>query len=298
MLVAWHGIATSYYQYEEMEEYTCEWGIRWRWVDFEGGRYTEGIKRPLEDESCLSSFSCPDPTEEWRYDSARELICDHGKTHAIVGAMPCTLFEAAWYLRGYDRFLLDLVMNKDFAHALLDKLFDFEMVTGTRLAQTGVDIIWVGDDFGTQKSLIVSPETWREFFKHRYAGLIQAFRAIKPDVKIAYHSDGNIEPLLPEYIEIGVDILNAVQPKALDPARLKRRFGKNLAYWGTVDIQEVLPFGSPEDVENEVKLRIQTVGQGGGLIVGPSHNIQPDVPLDNTLAFYRAVEKYGKYPVI
>ena len=297
MLVAWHGIATSYYQHEEIEEYTCEWGIRWRWVDFGGGRYTEGIKRPLEDETRLSSFSCPDPAEEWRYDSARNLIRNHGKTHAIVGAMPCTLFEAAWYLRGYDRFLIDLVMNKDFAHELLDKLLDFELVTGTRLAETGVDIIWMGDDFGTQESLIVSPEIWREFFKFRYARLIQAFRAIKPDVKIAYHSDGNIEPLLPEYIEIGVDILNAVQPKAVDPAHLKKRFGKNLAYWGTVDIQEVLPFGTPEDVENEVKLRIRTVGPGGGLILGPSHNIQPDVPLENTLSFYRAVKKYGRYPV-
>lgn len=298
LLVAWHGIATSYYLNEDVEEYTCEWGITWRWVEFSGGKYTDIVGRPLADESNLDSFNCPDPTESWRYDSIRELKRIHGGTHAIVGGMPCTLFEAAWYLRGYDRFMIDLVMNKDFAHALLDKLYDFQFITGTKLAEEGADIIWIGDDFGTQHSLIMSPPMWREFFKPRYAGLIQAFKNIKPDVKIAYHSDGNIEALLPEYIEIGVDIQNAVQPKAMNPAHLKKRFGKNLSYWGTLDIQETFPYGTPEDVENEVRERIRTVAPGGGLILGPSHNIQPDVPLENILAFYSAVKKYGRYPVV
>ena len=297
LLVAWHGIATSYYQHEELDEYTCEWGIGWRWIDIPNGRYTEISRRPLADESSLGSFSCPDPTEDWRYDSARELLSKHGDTHAIVGGMPCTFFEAAWYLRGYEAFLTDMMINKDFAHELLDKLYDFQVVTGTILAKLGVDILWLGDDFGTQNSLILSPEIWREFFKPRYGKLIQAFRDINPDVKIAYHSDGNIEKLLPEYIEVGVDILNAVQPKSMDPAHLKRRFGDNLTFWGTVDIQEIMPFGTPEDVFNEVKLRIETVGPNGGLIIGPSHNIQPDVPLENTLAFYEAVKKYGNYPL-
>jgi len=296
ILVAWHGIATSYYANKE-EEYTCEWGIGWRWVDIPQGRYTEMVKRPLSEENRLASFSCPNPGESWRYDTARKLLAEHGRTHVIVGGMPCTLFEAAWYLRGYEEFLSDLLLNKDFAHALLDKLYTFQLVTGKTLAGLGVDILWLGDDFGTQHSLIVSPDTWREFFKPRYAGLIHEFRKINPDVKIAYHSDGNIETLLPEYIDIGVNILNAVQPKSMDPAHLKQRFGKNLSFWGTVDIQDVMPFGSPHDVEEEVKLRIRTVGPGGGLILGPSHNIQPDVPLENILAFYRAAREYGNYPL-
>lgn len=297
ILVAWHGIATSYYAKED-EEYTCEWGIKWRWVQFPHGRYTEMIQRPLEDESMLSSYKTPDPHEAWRYDSARTLLKEHGKSHAIVGGMPCTFFEAAWYLRGYETFLADLKVNKDFANELLDKIYEFELITGTTLAKLGVDIIWVGDDFGTQDSMIMSPAVWREFFKPRYEKLIAALKEIKPDVKIAYHSDGNIEAILPEYIEIGVDILNAVQPKSMDTANLKRRFGDVLSFWGTVDIQEVLPYGTPEDVHNEVKLRIQSAGPGGGLIVGPSHNFQPDVPLINILAFYDAVKKYGLYPVV
>ncbi|MFC2076158.1 uroporphyrinogen decarboxylase family protein [candidate division KSB1 bacterium] len=255
------------------------------------------VERPLRDKKNLSAYSCPDPREPWRYESVQYLISRYGKTHAIVGAMPCTLFEAAWYLRGYEKFLTDLACCKDFVDELLDKLYDFQLITGTRLAEAGVDIIWIGDDFGTQDSLIVSPETWRKFFKSRYASLIAAFKEIKPDVKVAYHSDGNIEPLLPEYIEIGVDIFNAVQPKSVDPARLKRKYGTNLAYWGTVDIQEVLPYGTPEEVSGEVALRIHTVGPGGGFILAPSHNFQPDVPLENMLAFYDAAGKYGTYPV-
>ncbi len=295
LLVTWHGIATSYYLHEELDEYTCEWGIRWRWVDYPGGRYTDICEYPLADEHRLASFSCPDPNEDWRYDSLRELMKKHGESHAIVGGMPCTLFEAAWYLRGYDRFLVDLVFNKDFVNELLDKLLEFQSITGSRIAEENADIIWLGDDFGTQDSLIVSPDIWREFFKPRYATLIETFKSINPDVKIAYHSDGNIEQLLPEYIEIGVDILNAVQPLSMDPAHLKRRFGKNLSYWGTLDIQEAFPRGTPLDVENEVRQRMKTVAPGGGLILGPSHNFQPDVPLANMLAFYKAIKDYGQY---
>jgi uroporphyrinogen decarboxylase len=297
LLVAWHGIATGYYLHPDQDEYTCEWGIKWRWVDIPGGRYTDMIEPPLAAADCVGSYRLPDPTESWRYTAARELIAAHGKTHVIVGAMPCTTFEACWYLRGLDQFLIDLMERKDFANELLDKVIRFQLVTGTTLATLGVDILWLGDDFGTQNSLILSPAIWREFFKPRYAQLIAAFKQAKPDLKIAYHSDGNIEALLPEFIEVGVDIFNAVQPLAINQSRLKKRFGKHLSYWGGVDIQEVLPHGSPHDVEQEVKLRLRTLGKGGGYILGPSHNIQPDVPLENILAFYQAAKQFGRYPL-
>ena len=123
----------------------------------------------------------------------------------------------------------------------------------------------------------------------------QGLVSINPDIKIAFHSDGYIEPIIPDFIEIGLDILNPVQPKSMDPARLKKLYGDKLTFWGCVDIQEVLPFGTPEDVEQEVKLRIETVGKGGGLLLAPAHNIQPQVTIENILAFYRAARKYGKY---
>jgi uroporphyrinogen decarboxylase len=297
LLVAWHGIATSYYLNPDRPEYVCEWGIKWKWVDIPGGRYTEMAEPPLAVDGRLRDYRCPDPREQWRYRAAKELIHRFGRTHAIVGAMPCTTFEACWYLRGLERFLVDLVANQDFAVELLDKICRFQLVTGQTLAGLGVDILWLGDDFGTQSSMIISPETWRKFFKPRYAKLIQAFKAVKPDVKIAYHSDGNIEAILPEFIEVGVDILNAVQPRAMDPARLKKKYGKRMSFWGAVDIQEVLPHGTPEQVEAEVEERIRTLGVGGGYVLAPSHNIQPDVPLRNILSFYQAARKHGRYPL-
>jgi uroporphyrinogen decarboxylase len=296
LLVAWHGIATSYYS-QPAETYTCEWGIAWRWVDVPGGRYTEMMERPLSDAGNLKAWDPPDASEEWRYEATKRLLAERGRTHAIVGAMPCTLFEAAWYLRGYEEFMTDMVVNKGFAHALLDEILRFQLTCGSRLADLGADIIWMGDDFGTQRGLLISAGLWREFFKPRYERMISTFKGINPQVKVAYHSDGNIEELLPEYIEVGVDIYNAVQPGANDIGRLKRRFGRDLSFWGTVDIQEVMPFGKPEDVHAEVRRRILAAGPGGGLILAPSHNIQPDVPLENILAFYEAAREYGSYPL-
>ena len=295
ILVASHGVGLSYYS-QETEEYTCEWGIGWRWVTLpNGGRYTEMVHHPLEDASRLSSYYCPDPYKPSRYDRMRELLEKHGKTHAIVGSMGSILFEPAWHLRGFEAFLTDLVVNRDFVHALLDRILDYQIASGTIIAEMGADIILVGDDHGTQISLMMSVDTFREFFKPRYARLFSAYKAAKPGLKIAFHSDGNIEPLLPELIEVGVDIFQAVQPKAIDPARIKNIYGDRLSFWGTVDIQDVMPFGTPKDVHEEVRLRIETVGRGGGLLLAPSHAIQPDVPLENILAFYEAVEKYGMY---
>jgi uroporphyrinogen decarboxylase len=168
---------------------------------------------------------------------------------------------------------------------------------GRKFAALGVDIIWIGDDFGTQNRMLISPDLFREYFKPRYARLFAEWKTIKPNLKIAFHSDGYVFPILCDLVDIGLDILNPVQPKSMDPAEVKKHFGKRLTLWGTVDIQEVLPFGTPADVAAEVKLRLRTAGSGGGLILAPAHNIQPDVPLENILAFYSAAKEFGRYPL-
>ena len=109
------------------------------------------------------------------------------------------------------------------------------------------------------------------------------------------HSDGVIDPIIPELIEIGVDILNPVQPECMDPVQLKREYGNELAFWGTIGTQTTMPFGTPEEVKAVVKERIETVGQGGGLLLAPTHVIEPDVPWENVVAFFEAVEEYGRY---
>ncbi len=295
LLVAWHGIATSYYASSD-EEYTCEWGIGWKWVDIPGGRYTEIARRPLADERALDSWSCPDAADDRRYDAVRRLIAEHGSTHAIVGGMPCTFFEAAWYLRGYEEFLTDLMVNKDFAHALLDKLFGFQLVTGTKIAGRGrTSSGWATISAPSIRSSC-PPKSGGSFSNHA-----------TPPHRRTQEGETRCEDRLPlrrqhrgdpsRVYRGRVDILNAVQPKSMDTAHLKRRFGDRLSFWGTVDIQEVMPFGTPAQVEEEVRLRMRAAGKNGGLIVGPSHNFQPDVPLENILAFYDAAKTYGKYPL-
>jgi uroporphyrinogen decarboxylase len=142
--------------------------------------------------------------------------------------------------------------------------------------------------------MLLSPATWRKWLKPRLEKIISGARAIKPDVVFFYHSDGYVEPIIPDLIEIGINALNPVQPECMDPAKLKQQYGSKLAFWGTIGIQHTLPFGTPEDVEAEVKARIETVGKGGGLYLSPNHVIAPEVPHENLFALVRAVKKYGK----
>jgi uroporphyrinogen-III decarboxylase len=121
------------------------------------------------------------------------------------------------------------------------------------------------------------------------AELIARVKALNPAVRVAYHSDGNILPIIPELIEIGLDVLNPVQPACMDPAELKRRFGDRLCFWGTLDEQHTLPFGSPGDVVAEVQTRLRTAGRDGGLILSPTHHVQLDTPMDNFWAMVRTI---------
>lgn len=291
------GPCTSFYL-SDSDYYTDEWGIGWKRIRYgKDWHYTEPVVHPLEDANNLDRLVIPDFTDEMRYAEAKQLIDRYGNEYGIIGEVTCTLFELSWYLRGYQKVMTDLVKNKDFMHEYLAKLKEWVRVAGARLIGMGVDVIFLGDDFGMQDRMILSPATFREFFKPIYAELFSEFKKLNPDVKIAFHTDGNVEPIVIDFIEIGLDILNPVQPQSMDPAKLKKRFGKRLAFWGTIDNQHTMPFGSPEEVVKEVRARLRHVAPGGGLILGPAHSVQPDVPVENLLAFYRAVETYGYYPI-
>lgn len=135
---------------------------------------------------------------------------------------------------------------------------------------------------------------WRKWLKPRLARVIEQARRVKPDILIFYHSDGDCTAIIPELIEIGVDILNPVQPECMNPAELKKEYGDRLAFWGTIGTQTTMPFGTPDEVKAVVKERIETVGKGGGLLLAPTHILEPEVPWENVLAFFEAVEEYGR----
>lgn len=296
LLRATIGPAASYYLKDE-DYYTDEWGIGWQKVFYGEGYYTEPVGHPLKGIKSPDEFSIPDFTDERRYAKVRFLLDNYGDEYAIVGEITCTLFELAWYLRGMETVMRDFLKNKDFMHAYLDKLKNWAKTAGSILVKMGVDIIFLGDDFGMQDRMMVSPQIFREFFKPRYAELFEGYRRINPNIKIAFHTDGNVEPIIPDFIEIGLNILNPVQPRSMDPTRLKREFGNKLTFWGTIDNQYTMPFGSVQEVVDEVISRLRTVAPQGGLIIGPAHNVQPNTPIENLMAFYKTVTERGIYPI-
>ena len=293
------GIVASFYMSDEAQ-YVCPWGVTWRQVPYADGAatYTEIVSHPLAgDDSKLCSYLPPDPHDPEQYKEVEDLVARYGETHCIVGGILGSVFEGPWYLRGMMQFLQDLLSNKDYAHRLMDMMMEFHLKAGIRMIQAGCDMLLAGDDVGTQDRMLISPELWREFVKPRYGKLFQAYRKEKRDIRIATHICGSIEPIIDDLIEVGVDVLNPVQPLAMDPKHLKKRFGNRISFWGGVDDQKVIPFGTPSDVEREVRLRLEQLGPGGGYILCSSHNVQATTPIDNIHAFYDASESYRDYPI-
>ncbi|MHC1772853.1 MAG: uroporphyrinogen decarboxylase family protein [Flexilinea sp.] len=287
------GWANSYYQ--GAENYIDEWGIGWHETKystpFGTGAYTEIVGHPLQEEDAVLSYKGPDPERPELYEEAAHVLKTYKEDYFIVGVTVTTIFETAWALRGLERMLSDFVSNPDLADTILDIPYQYHLTAAKKLTQMGVDMIWIGDDMGTQHSMMISPRMWRRFFKHRMAAFIAELKAINPQVKVAYHSDGNIYPIIPELIEIGLDVLNPVQPASMDPAKLKKDFGGKLCFWGSIDEQFTLPFGTPDDVRNEVLTRLQTLGNNGGLIIGPTHHVQLDTPMENFWAMVDTVKQ-------
>jgi len=254
--------------------------------------HLEGFRYPLAHAGArgdIEAYPLPDVDAPYRYEPVRaEVEALHRRGIAAMAMLECTIFERAWYLRSMERLLLDLADGSPLATALLDRITALRIGQARQYAASGADVICYGDDVGTQRGLLMSAAMWRAWLKPRLASTIRAAREVRPDVLVFYHSDGQITPIVPDLVEIGVDILNPVQPECMDAAALKRQFGDRLAFWGTIGTQSTLPFGSPDDVRREVRRRIETVGAGGGLFLAPTHVIEPEVPFENLVAFVEA----------
>jgi len=299
MLLTSVGWANSYYATEAYSTdgvaYVDEWGIVWKNVEYKTrfgtGHYTEMVGHPLADDEALDSYQAPDPNRPELYVEAERLIKQHQDEYWIVGVTVTTIFETAWALRGYEKTLLDLALNPDLVERLFQIPFRYHLTAAKRLVEMGVDMIWIGDDVGAQNRMLISPKTWRRFFKPLMATFISTLKSINTDVKVAYHSDGNISPIIPDLIEIGLDVLNPIQPRSMEPVEMKKKYGDKLCFWGSVDEQYTLPFGTPAEVEREVITRLQTLGKNGGLIIGPTHHVQLDTPLENFWAMVHTITR-------
>ncbi len=204
--------------------------------------------------------------------------------------------KPAMYLRGTEQLMSDLLLEPKLAECMLEHIVAYYLEYNRRVfeaAGDAVDIFFMGDDVGTQSSLWVSPRHYRQYFKESF----RRFNDLAHDhgYRTMYHSCGNVTKLIPDFIDCGLDILQSLQPAAMDLAALKREYGRDLCFQGGMDIQQTMPAGTPSEVAADVRRLAETLGPGGGYIFGTAHNLLPDVPTDNAVALFEAYREYGIY---
>lgn len=291
------GLENSFY-YKDTPEYVCPYGITWRNVKNQTGHFSEICKHPLagDDIGRILDYSLPDPHAATDVlENVRRAVETYGKEKWIIGSCQCSLFEAAWYLRGLDTFMMDLAMEEDWVEPYLDKLMQYPLEMGHQFIDLGVDMVWLGDDIATQLNMMMSPAMWRRYFKPRYAAMFEDFKKRNPAIKLCYHSCGNLQAVVDDLVEIGLDVLNPIQPMAMEPSAFKKRFGSRITMYGGMDVQRIMPFGTPQQVREEVRRLIGACAPGGGFILSPAHHIQSDTSVENIEAFYAAAREFGAY---
>jgi uroporphyrinogen decarboxylase len=289
-----------------------DWGVGLKRVfQPSGGSYLEPVYHPLADATIddLEKYPWPDPCLPGRGEAAEAEAkrLYEGTDLALVGRFGGPIVQTALYMMGFERWLVCVAQEPEFAEALLDKVTDIAIALDRIGLEATAKYLQIfkasGDDFGMQTGPLYAPKTFRALFLPRLRRRWQAARAyldqVNPSVQIMFHSCGGIRPFIPDLIEIGLQVLDPVQPRAvgMESAELKREFGDRITFHGGVDEQQILPLGSQEDVEDEVRRRLGAFGPGGGYILAPSHYVQADTPPANVVAMCRAAQHYGQYPI-
>jgi len=292
--------------YPDFKLFTDEWGANWK-MPKEKGFYFDLIKSPLSGditEKDIDNFPWPDPTNPHLLDGLKEKAEEYYQNgYAIIlESFGAGIFEMSCRIRGYEQFYSDLAINPNLACKLMDKFLElkiqFYKMASKELGKY-IQFIREGDDIAGQKSLLISPKMYLKYIKPRHKELFNAQKKIFPEPFYTFfHSDGAIYELIPDFIEIGIDILNPVQisGEGINLEKIKKEFGKELTFWGGgIDTQQTLPKARPEEVKKEVKQRIESLASGGGFIFNTIHNIQDDVPPENIMAMWEALQEWGHY---
>ncbi len=283
-------------------EYHDEWGLT-QHKPKPDGLYFSVVKSPLDRPALtvedVQAYAWPDTGDVQRIAGLREVAVIYraqGQAVMIKGVL-AGIFEMSQRVRGMQNLMIDLASNESLACAFLDKMVELKInFWETALTQLGdlIDVISEADDYGTQTSQLISPRMFRKIFKPRLHTLFTRIHQLAPNAKLFFHSDGNIRPILPDLIEIGIDILNPIHITAtgMEPSALKRDFGQDVAFWGGgVETQSVLPFGTPQEVKDNVRRNVDALAPGGGYVFNTIHNIQADVPPQNIVAMIEALRE-------
>lgn len=281
------------------------WGVRRRAKTVSSGQYTwtyqHVVQSPLETATSAADVNRYErwPSAAWwNYDQLREQCLAHSG-YAVVNAGDrldrTAQLKPMMYLRGMEQTYLDLALNPEIADAIIGHIVEYFLEYNERVfaaAGDAIDIFMMGDDFGTQQGPMMSLETWRRFFRPGFAAFIEL--AHRHGLRVMHHTCGSVVDLIPDFIDCGLDTLQSLQPQAagMDLGLLRREYGRDLCFHGGIDIQEVLPHGSPDDVREHVRRQIEAAGDEGGYILCTAHNIQPDTPVENVLAMYEACAEF------
>lgn len=277
----------------EGKTFTSEWGVTYQQVR----GFNQPIKYPLK-EPTLAQYQWPDPHRPDRLDEVCVVMTKYHQDYAVMVDLSCTLFEVGYaHLRG-DTFFLDCYKHPEFVAEVMDGLVAYYSVLGRRAIRMGIDIIRIGDDIGGQNGMLVSAAMWRELVKPALCRLIENFKQENPDIIVKYHSCGDFRAIIPDLIELGIELIGTMQPCGqMVPRELKANFGDRIAFLGGLDTQQLLPHGSPADVREGVCELLRAYAPGGGYVFMPAHYVNADVPLANIWAMLEAFRQHRVYPL-
>ena len=266
----------------------------------QGPLYVEVSEYPLghaETKADIEAYQWPAPTDPSRYADAERYIKTYKDDFLIIGDIEVTILSLAQQLVGMEKLLVDMAMEETYVEYLFAKCTAFQTKVGLELIRRGVDAIWLGDDFGSQTSLLFSPTMFRNMLKPHYTTMLDTFKKANKDLITILHSDGAVKTLLHDIKEMGIEVFNPVQPNVPGhtPEEIKGEFDAMLTFWGAIDQQYLLPNGTDEEVENDIREKIKVLGKDGGYMIAPAHIIQSDVSPERVEFFIETCKKYGAY---
>lgn len=256
-----------------------KFGVHWdRTFDKDIGVVANTLVTPEN----IDSYVFPDPDDPYMYKGFEEKVKGRGDSLAVA-KLGYSLFERAWSLASMENILMYMITEKDFVHQLLEKIVEYNLkVIENFVSNDDVDAVYFGDDWGQQTGLIMGPALWREFIGPRIKKMFQAVKAKRKYVFL--HCCGNVMDVFPDLIEAGLDVFNPFQPEVIDPAEVKKQYGDRLSFYGGISTQKTLPFGTAEQVKEEVKRLLDVIGNGGGYIASPAHAVPGDAKPENMAA--------------
>jgi len=261
-----------------------EFGVRWnRTIDKDIGVPCNQLVTPQN----INEFQWPDPSDPTRYDFIKEAVKKAGDGATLV-SLGFALFERAWTLAGMENLLIYMLTDKHFVNLLLDKILEYNLGIIEHACSLDIDIFRLGDDWGHQRGLIMGIDLWREFIKPRIKEMYQLAKSKGKYVMI--HCCGKVDELFPDLIECGLDIFNPLQPEVMDVFQMKRLYGERLCFYGGVSTQRTQPYGTVAEVKDEVKRLIEVVGENGGYIASPAHDIPADAKAENIAAMIEVLQ--------